>query len=225
MGLRLFLSVETLTSVDPSDASKPCEQPGQLLSVARAGSLSALGQVLDHYRSYLLAVANNALDSGLLPKVAASDLVQDSLLQAIEDFSRFSGTTEQELRAWLTQVLLDNGCDAQRRYRGTIKRNLAREIALQNGGDSTHAELAVAAPQDPPWAPLTTAEERQLTLQALAKLSPEHRQVIELRSLEGKLFEEVGRIMGRSTDAVRKLWGRAVERLTAEMESHVVDRR
>ncbi len=49
---------------------------------ARGGSFTALGQLLDHYRDYLLRIANTELESDLAPKVNPSDLVQDTFLQA-----------------------------------------------------------------------------------------------------------------------------------------------
>jgi RNA polymerase sigma factor (sigma-70 family) len=49
--------------------------------------------------------------------------------------------------------------------------------------------------------------------QALARLPADYRKVIELRFLEERSFEEIGRLTNRSPDAARKLWARAIERL------------
>jgi RNA polymerase sigma-70 factor (ECF subfamily) len=48
---------------------------------------------------------------------------------------------------------------------------------------------------------------------ALAQLSADHRDVIVLHHLEGLGWEDVGRRMGRTADAVRKLWTRALSQL------------
>jgi RNA polymerase sigma-70 factor (ECF subfamily) len=61
--------------------------------------------------------------------------------------------------------------------------------------------------------------EQAMALQrALLRLSEEHRQAITLRYLEGRSFEEIGRLLERSPDAARKLWSRAMERLRQEWD-------
>src|SRR5690242_11512207 len=74
---------------------------------ARQGSFTALGQLLDHYRDYLLRVASDQLQSDLAPKLGASDIVQETFLDAARAFPNFVGGTDGELRAWLRQILLN----------------------------------------------------------------------------------------------------------------------
>jgi RNA polymerase sigma-70 factor (ECF subfamily) len=52
---------------------------------------------------------------------------------------------------------------------------------------------------------------------ALARLPDEYRTVLQLRYAEGLPFEEVAQRLGRSVNAVRKLWARALERFQEEM--------
>src|SRR5262245_63554352 len=70
---------------------------GPLLSAARSGSVDALGQMLEAHRAYLLHVANQELASDLQAKGGGSDLVQETFLEAHQDFARFQGSTEDEL--------------------------------------------------------------------------------------------------------------------------------
>jgi RNA polymerase sigma-70 factor (ECF subfamily) len=51
---------------------------------------------------------------------------------------------------------------------------------------------------------------------AIERLPADYRRVMELRYTEGLSFEEVGRRLGRSADAARMLWARAVDRLRQE---------
>jgi RNA polymerase sigma-70 factor (ECF subfamily) len=48
---------------------------------------------------------------------------------------------------------------------------------------------------------------------ALGALSDDHREVIILRHLEGLTFPQVAERMGRSVDAVKKLWTRGLVHL------------
>src|SRR5262245_20956863 len=79
---------------------------------AREGSSEALGQLLEGCRQYLLLVANQQLDPGLRDKLGPSDLVQETFLDAQQDFRHFHGHTEPELLAWLRRILLNNLADA-----------------------------------------------------------------------------------------------------------------
>ena len=75
--------------------------PDDLIAQARAGSAEALGQLLVTYQRYLLLVAERELDPDLRAKGSASDLVQETFLEAQRDFARFQGSSRDELRAWL----------------------------------------------------------------------------------------------------------------------------
>src|SRR5262245_35691878 len=94
------------------------------LAAARSGSLEALGQALVAFRAYLLAIAERELDPQLKTKGGASDLVQETLLEAVGNFAAFRGTTDADLKAWLRQLLLHNVVDFTRQYRGAEKRDI-----------------------------------------------------------------------------------------------------
>ena len=68
--------------------------------------------------------------AGLHGKVAASDLVQETLLEAGRDFAHFGGHTRHELLGWLRRILLNNLADANRRYLYAEKREAGREVSF-----------------------------------------------------------------------------------------------
>jgi RNA polymerase sigma-70 factor (ECF subfamily) len=192
---------------------------GQLLAAARAGSREALGQALETCRNYLLLIAGRQLDPDLHAKGGASDLVQETFLEAQRDFARFQGTSEGELLAWLRQILLNNVGNFTRRYRGTGKRAVGREVVIP-AEDSAAAPGAVLP--DPLLTPSSEAVEREqaeAVQRALGRLPEEYRRAIVLRYVEGRSFEDIGQRLGRSPDAARKLWSRAMERLRQEWET------
>jgi RNA polymerase sigma-70 factor (ECF subfamily) len=61
-------------------------------------------------------------------------------------------------------------------------------------------------------------EEDEALQRALSRLPEDYRRVILLRHHEGRSLEEIGQLMQRSAEAVRKLWARAIERLQDEIE-------
>jgi RNA polymerase sigma-70 factor (ECF subfamily) len=176
------------------------------IALAKDGSFSALGQLLDQYRDYLLKVARGELGDNLAGKVAPSDLVQETFIQAVGGFPRFVGDSEADLKAWLRQILLHNIRDAEK-FWNRRKRRVAKEMPLENPAD----DLPGCQPNAS--AVVRHAEDRMRLRNALAKLTAEHRQVIEMRSFKDLSFEEIGQAMCRSSEAARKLWTRAVDRL------------
>ena len=75
------------------------------LAAARAGSRDGLGQALDQCREFLLEVARGAIGPSLRTKGGASDLVQDTFLEAQRRFGQFDGKSTNQLRAWLRSLL------------------------------------------------------------------------------------------------------------------------
>ena len=191
---------------------------GQRLSAARAGSREALGEVLEACRCYLLLVANQELDAAVQAKGDASELVQETFLEAQRDFDRFHGQTDVELRAWLRQVLLHNLANFSRRYRETDKRQVAREQAIPGDSESAPAG-GIAADTPSPSGRAMAREETAALERALERLPEDYRRIILLRNQEDRSFEEIARLMERTENAARKLWFRAIERLRQEMET------
>src|SRR5438874_308510 len=86
----------------------PDSEEDVLLAAARGGCRQALGALLERYRDYLLLLARAELAPDLRPKEGASDLVQQTFLEAQRDFAAFQGRTEEELLAWLKRLLRNN---------------------------------------------------------------------------------------------------------------------
>jgi RNA polymerase sigma-70 factor (ECF subfamily) len=187
------------------------------LPAARAGSRDALGQTLNQCRAYLLEVARRALGPGLRAKGGASDLVQDTFLEAQRRFGQFDGDSNGQLRAWLRSLLLHKAAKLGRRYHGTHKRQLSREIPLGRDGASTVHPSEVASRGPSPSVLVTADEQKRRLLQAIDRLPDDYRAVMTLRYQEALPFDEIGRRLGRSADAARMLWARAVDRLKQEM--------
>jgi RNA polymerase sigma-70 factor (ECF subfamily) len=182
---------------------------------ARAGSSEDLGRIAETYRAYLLLIANQELDGRLRGKLGASDLVQETLLQAQLKFDQFRGGSEKELLGWLRAILHNQLIDAGRRYLDADRRQVGRERALAATDNSGAMPIPEQAPS--PRAELIGREESAALAQALERLPEEYRQVILLRSWDRLSFAEVGERMNRSEAAAGKLWARAIERLQQEL--------
>jgi RNA polymerase sigma-70 factor (ECF subfamily) len=192
----------------------PSADVGRWLAEARGGCHDALGQALEACRAYLLLIAEEELDPELRRKGGASDLVQETFLEAQRDFLRFRGASPDEWRAWLRRLLLNNVTDFGRRYRVTTKRDAGREVPLDDSGGLSRD---LAAADTPPSGRAMAQEQSEALSAALTRLPEDYRQVILLRYQEQLSFEEIGSQLGRTPEAARMLWVRAVERLKQEM--------
>jgi RNA polymerase sigma-70 factor (ECF subfamily) len=201
--------------------SESSDDDSRTLSAARAGSREALGRALEDCRRYLLAIAERQLEPDLRAKGGASDLVQETFLEAQRDFAQFQGASSDELRAWLRQVLNHNLGAFTRRFRTTSKRAVAREVGLRVGG---HFGVLDDEPARSTLTPSGVAIEHEQAMalrRALERLPDVYRQVVVLRFEEDRSFEEIGRLTGRTPDAARKVWSRAMVRLRQEWEGQL----
>lgn len=167
-----------------------------------------LDAVYEHHGQYLLLIASQHLGEDLQSKFGASDLVQQSLLEAHASRDQFRGQSEQHLRAWLTQIVRRNAIDQARRYRATQLRDTRREVSWS----ILSANSLVASDATPSAAMLESERDREL-LEAIEQLSPRDRAVIELRHKHGLSYVDIAEKLGISTEGVRKQWTRAIRRL------------
>jgi len=199
-------------AVQPNDVAR-------WLPAARAGSREALGQAFEAYRAYLLLIANRQIDPELRAKGGASDLVQETFLEAQRDFARFGGNSPAELQAWLRQLLLHNLANFARRYRETNKRQVAREVALPEETPSGEQGPGLPADTPSPSGQAIAHEQAAAVERALKQLPEDYREVITLRYQEGRSFEEIAHRLQRSENAARKLWFRAIEHLQQALDN------
>jgi len=197
--------------------------PEQLLAEARQGRGDSLGRLLELYRNYLALLARTQIDLNVQGRLDASDLVQETFLDACRDFGRFRGSSEGEWVAWLRKVLICNLARVVQHQVLAQKRTTRREVSLEQHlaalDRSAERFEALVGRHSSPSGPAQRRECAALVADQLARLSADHREVIVLRNLEGLPFPEVARRMDRSPGAVRILWVRAVDQLRQLLEA------
>lgn len=194
------------------------------LAAARRGDVAARDRLFDACRSYVDLAARYHLQRRLRAKVDASDIVQQSLLEAHRGFDRFTGTTAGEWLAWLKRIVAHNAFDEAKRWRGTAKRDAGREVAMHgHGNESGHVHPDPVSDEPSPSQHVIRFEQDMLVTAALARLPEDHRDVLLLRNLERLPFEEVAKRMGRSAGACRMLWMRAIAGLREHLDTLSLD--
>jgi RNA polymerase sigma-70 factor (ECF subfamily) len=167
---------------------------------------------LERFRQYLLSLARLKLGERLQARCDASDLVQQTLLEAHRKRDQFRGQTRAELAAWLRQMLTWGIADALR-TEGRGKRDHAQErpLAAGAGDGSTTAEPA-ADHSSPSYRAARNEQFDKLTA-ALAQLPDDQRRAVELKHLDGCSVADVARLMGKTETAVGGLLRRGLTRL------------
>jgi RNA polymerase sigma-70 factor (ECF subfamily) len=175
---------------------------------------------LNRHRSWLGLLARLQVDGKLRAKFDPSDVVQQTMLEAVRAWPQFRGEGPAELAAWLRQILARVMAHEVRHFRATRRRDLAREVSLEAALAESSRKLgdALASPGTSPSVAADRNERELLLAEALARLPEDYREVILLRNLEGLAHEEVAERMGRGVGAVRMLWVRALARLRDEAE-------
>ena len=77
----------------------------KLLRLARQGDREALGRLLEAQRAALHRLAEGQLGERIEVRVAASDIIQQTFLEAHRSFEQFAGQDARELAAWLQGIL------------------------------------------------------------------------------------------------------------------------
>jgi len=95
---------------------------------------------LERFRSYLMLLARMRLDRKLQGKLDASDVVQQTLLEAHQAVESFRGPNVAAQAAWLRQILAHNLANAVRDL-GRAKRDVSRDCSLQAGLDDSASQL------------------------------------------------------------------------------------
>ncbi len=189
----------------PNDRSQP-----ELLARVRDGDEGALDELLRLHRPRLMNQARAELGARLGARVRPSDLVQSTLLEAVQGLDKFRGHNQEAFGTWISRILKNNLRDRARFHRRE-RRDVGREIS---GLDLV--ELARRS-SPTPSAEYASAEELQRLSEAMSRLSNNHRRVLVLRMVDQHSHEEIAEILDITPVASRQLLARARAALMMEM--------
>jgi len=165
----------------------------------------------EHQRAYLHLLARSQLRSRANHAVDASDIVQQTLLQAHQKREQFRGQTVAEFRGWLRQILANVIADA---FRKRVPKAILDDLN-QSAAQLDHFL------QSQPTTPSQKLERGELLarlVKALEEMHEDERTAVELRHFEKPPWplEKIAEHLGRPTPkAVASLLHRGLERLRA----------
>jgi RNA polymerase sigma-70 factor (ECF subfamily) len=180
-----------------------------LVRRALEGEERAASTLFERHASRLARLGRRHLRGTLRRREGESGLVQDALLAAFRSLPRFEPAGPGSFARWLDAILDHKARDFVRRQL-RARRTVLREVGRASG----------VHPFDPAPSPSSVAgrDERAARLRsAIARLEGDQRTVVLLVHRRGMTFADAGRLLGRSADAARMLYSRAVARLVTAM--------
>jgi RNA polymerase sigma-70 factor (ECF subfamily) len=189
----------------------------ELLSRARAGDSAARGRILQTFWLALLHEARRDFPADLQAKGGASDVVQETMLDAHRDLEQFNGRTSEEFFAWLLSLLQHNFSNFARAYRSQAKRQIKREERSVAAFLSATELPTRSRPESPSDAAIRRETTERLRNSA-ARLPDQIGELLRLRFGEQLSFSELGDRLGMSADAARKLLTRTLRLLGNDLE-------
>jgi RNA polymerase sigma-70 factor (ECF subfamily) len=192
-----------------SEASDPVPDE-VLLGRVRKGDPEAFQVLFDHHLAVLRARVLRLLPARMRRRVSVADVLQEARLAAFRGSGGFKPRVNGTIRGWLLKITENEALTALRRHDGAARRSAGREIS--HGGRPDTAAFAGAGPS--PSEAAASAEVRDAVRAALDEIPEDYSKVLELVRLEGLTMAEAAFRMGRSREAVKKLYGRALGRLS-----------
>jgi RNA polymerase sigma-70 factor (ECF subfamily) len=175
-----------------------------LVERAKTGDREALDRLFARFLPALRRWASGRLPRWSRDLMDTDDLVQETVLRAVNRIDRFESRHEGALQAYLRQAIVNRIRDEIRRG----KRSPAETPLDDNAADRGASPLELAIGVE--------ALERYET--ALARLRPEEREAIVARIEMDGSYQEVARALGKpSADAARMAVSRALLHLAEEM--------
>lgn len=190
-----------------------------LLNRAREGDDHVRDELFEKCRAYVGFMARSQMETWMNAKIDASDLIQQTMMDAHQGFDQFRGKSEAEWIGWLKKILQHNTVDFCRKYKGTEKRNANREVSFaQSQSQSLFRAAEPDANEETPSEVIMRKENEILLADALSKLPDDYQEVIYLRNMQQLPFQEIADKMERSQGAVQMLWLRAIKQLQEQMQ-------
>lgn len=168
---------------------------------------------LERIRPILISLAEALLSPAFRGHLDASDLVQQTLLEAHCNLEDLSKLDDAPLFAWLHSALKHNVLDAVKHLR-SAKKNIARNVRegdLQNS--FVRMEQLLVTNDTSPSQVLQRNEDISHMLAALQTLPSNQKMAVILKHLRGHTLSEVSEILEVSESAVAGLLHRGRQQL------------
>jgi RNA polymerase sigma-70 factor (ECF subfamily) len=197
--------------------SPDLDDTATLLQKVDAGNAEAVDELFRRYRQRLHRMVQLRLSPVLRSRVDASDVIQESFIEAWRRLDDYLKAPAMPFFLWLRFLTRQKLFAIHTRHAGVKARDPRREVSLYDGPvpeASTEALAFGLLGQLPSPSEAVNRAELQLRLQeGLDALEPEEREILALRHFEQLTSAEAARELKISEAAAAKRYLRALRRL------------
>lgn len=169
----------------------------QTIQRARTGEQSALAHIYDRYAKPIYRYHYSRVGNG----ADAEDLTSQTFMAVLEALPRYQH--RGRFTAWMFQIARNKAMD---HFRGNHNESQVSESVA----DAVQADALEAVARN----------ESRAKLKALMRmLNEDEQELLRLRFTAELSFVQIGQLLGRSEDAVRKSIRRILDRLAVQMEA------
>jgi RNA polymerase sigma-70 factor (ECF subfamily) len=184
----------------------------ELLRQAGAGNRDAFAKLFARFRSELRRMVALRLDRRLRARVDASDIVQETQLEALRRLPEYLERRPMPFRLWLRKTAQERLLVVQRQHLRAARRTVDREVPLPDRSSLLLAQQ-LAACDSTPSQRLDRRDLAHRVRQGLARLPEADREILIMRTFEGLSNQEVGHLLDIDPGTASKRHGRALLRL------------
>ncbi len=184
----------------------------RLLEQVRDGDRDAFEKLFARHRPYLRQVVSLRLDPKLRARVDASDVVQETHLEAVRRLPDYLERRPMPFRLWLRKTAYERLLMIERHHVDAQRRAVGREVALPDRSSLQLFGQLLAAGSTPSQQ-LSRAELARRVRQAVARLADIDKEILLMRNLEGLSNHEVAQVLEIAPAAASQRYGRALLRL------------
>jgi RNA polymerase sigma-70 factor (ECF subfamily) len=184
-----------------------------LLARARRGEEAALAQLFALHRERLRRAVLLRLDRRVAGRVDASDVLQETYLEALRRWPAYAAGSEMPFDLWLSWLAREQVLACHRRHLGADRRAVGREVGPLPADSSAALVAGLVGPGSTPSRRLADAELAERLRQALSALEEDERDLLLWRHFEQLGNRAVAQLLGVSEAAAAKRYLRALERL------------
>ncbi len=178
------------------------EDDQRLIKLTLEGQLDAFGDLIHKYQNRLF----NGMVHVIRSESEAEDVVQDAFILAMTRLDSFKGNSQ--FYTWLYRIAYNVAITKLRRRKPTV--------SLQGKDDS--AKVDFPGNVDAPDERMQGQERASQLMQAMGRLTEEHRSILVLREMDEMDYEAISEILDLPIGTVRSRLHRARSQLKEQLE-------